>query len=193
MTLRWAVPLWALLTLIVPGCARPNPSAKTTAPPQTTPAVLPSRREQFHAAAFQVSGALDDLDDAMKDLRPIRDRESGDVKDALSTVIAAFDDAGGSVADYAEAPSEGDPPADADSRFKDAVTKLNDACEQILDAQGTLDDLLSSSPPAKVADALQDANDAGDDAVAALSEAVRQLGGKPVSSDEASPTAPHTP
>lgn len=181
------------------GAGRSGPGRQVVDAP--SPAANPY--EQLHAAAFQIGTALDRLHDALAGVKPLGSTESGPTKDALAEVAAAFDSAGRIVEDYSESPSADElkkSPARAEALDKKWSEDINQASRKILNAQALIDDLLASGPPENIAHALQNANDEGDEAVSALAEAVRQLGGKPVTGTHADapakagdPRAPRRP
>jgi hypothetical protein len=144
-------------------------------------------------AAYQVGEALDELNQAIATLKPFPDQEPGPTKKALTDCIEAFDAAGRSIEEFGSSPDLADVRKDRtaqEAHWKSGIDKLNGAIQQILDAQGTLDDLLESGPPPKETAAIRAANETGDAATEALAEAVRQLGGKPVDLPTDTPSPP---
>ncbi|AIE85806.1 hypothetical protein OP10G_2438 [Fimbriimonas ginsengisoli Gsoil 348] len=136
--------------------------------------------EQLHAAAFQFSTASDNLNDAVAALRPLPGTVGGDTKEALLNALDGLDSTGRTLVDMAQPPEQQQVRQDQAASEKQRAKWVEegiDAIRELRDASDTVGDLIESKPPPKEAAALDEADGAISDALDAMEDAIKLLGG----------------
>lgn len=147
MGLRW-VGIVLLLAASLVGCHKGEESTSAAAPPGATVLSPEERlRDRMRAGSVQISGILEDLQDALALAKTIRADIPADrpLRSPLNEVIEALDGAGEALGDYATET----PPieefterfAQLDDRRLNAIDAANDARQRIRSAFGVLDGL----------------------------------------------------
>jgi hypothetical protein len=157
----------------------------STPPPSTPPAAKPADPaqklyEQLHAGAFQFDAALGSLNEAVQALRPLPNDQGGDTKEALLNVLDMLDSSGRTLADHNDSPTVDEVRADvkqSDGQRIEAINDAIDAIREVRETQGVIGDMLNSAPPAKEKAGLTKADASIAEALEAMEEGVRLLGG----------------
>lgn len=171
--------------LAISGCSKSLPhddtsvlAAKPAAPVDPEHALY----EQVRSGAYQISSAIDSIEDVRKTAKQMASHQAGSTKKALLTIEKGLDDAGDALSDYSDDP----PPFDEfkkefavqDDRRLKAIAAGTASLVALNNAQDLLDDLIDSHPPEPMKTELDNADSAMDECIQAVEEAVKAMGGK---------------
>lgn len=144
--------------------------------------------EKLRAGAYQFDAALASLEQATAAIKPLAEAQTQkETKDALQNVLALLDQAGRSAAELHEAPERAQVDAAfaaQDERRLKGIESMSLALREVREAQGTVEDMLDSQPPAQEKEILDKADTALDEADDAISEGIKALGGTPPPDEE---------
>jgi hypothetical protein len=184
--------LGLLACLAVLGCSKAG--SEVVAESKVTKPAAPADPDQalydqVRSGAYQVSSAIDSIEEVRKISRTIAGHQQGATQKALLEIAASLDVAGTALADYGDEP----PPfeefkknfAAQDDRRLKAIAAANRSLSSLEDAQDTLSDLLESHPPEPDKTELTKADSALEDCAQTLEDAVKAMGGRVPSADEA--------
>ncbi|MDR3688449.1 MAG: hypothetical protein P4L46_03655 [Fimbriimonas sp.] len=184
---RWCLALLALLACF--GCSsgakparRPDPAPTVATKPG--PPADPDRAlyEQVKSGAYQISGAMDAIEQARKTAKDMAERETGNTKKALLAIAKNLDGAGVALSEYSN-----DPPPFAEFKTEfaaqdDRRLKAIDACGDVLDNLNDTQDivaaLLKSNPPEPEKTQLDNASSDLDGCIGAVEDSIKAMGGK---------------
>lgn len=195
--MRWLC--WIVLaTFVVAGCKSSKGTAETTAEPgKTAVAQNPEQAlyEQVRSGNYQINAALDAVETARTEIRPLLADAGGDAKDALQAVSEILDNTGSTLSDFSDAPPSFEEfKKDFASQDEDRIDSI-DACSQALvrmrEGEGIISDMADSAP-ASVKGKLDTLDDHLLDITDSLEEAIKAMGGKvpPDPDDEPEPSTP---
>lgn len=177
--------VFALAVLLsLTGCSKTG-SPASAAPPRK--ASLPADPDQamydsVRSGAYQISTAIDSIEEVRKAVRGIAARETGKTQQTLLQLAGDLDDAGKALADFGDDP----PPFDQfkksfatqDDRRLKAIDAANDSLGDLQDAQEVMSTLLDSHPPEPENTELNRADSDLDDCAQAVEDAITAMGGK---------------
>ena len=184
--------LW--LGLLICGCGHEQSKPTAIAKP-TTPAApadpVQALYDKVRSGSYQISTAIDSIEEVRKATKEIASREQGNTHQALMTITGQLDEAGKALADYGV-----DPPtfdefkkdfATQDDRRLKAIDAANEALDDLRDAQDLLGDLLDSHPPEPEGTQLDQADSSLEECVQGVEDAIQSMGGKVNSPDDPNP------
>lgn len=177
----------ALACLVLLGCGKGSTPAATTSTPKPNADPIVAAREADEQAAFSFDAACASIEDAQKGTKALAPVAGGDAKEGLLDVAEMFDSAGATLADHNEPP----PPIEAyrkesserSTERQKAVTDALDALQELRDARGRIDNLSQTAPEEHV-QALETIRGQADEAIDAVQDAIKRLGGKVPSEED---------
>ena len=173
------------LMIVMAGCTKPNVSVpKTDVSGQKIPPSDPVKAlyEKVRSGHYQLSAAIDSIEEVHKTTKGIAAKEEGDTKRALLTVVSELEDAGKTLTDFSDDPPsledfKKDFAAQDEDRLK-AIDSANEALDDLEDCQDLVSDLLNSHPPEPEKTMLMQADESLNGCVQSVSDAIKALGGK---------------
>lgn len=177
--------------IVLGGCGSGNASPQgvnggSAAPPDAAHQLY----EKLHAGAYQLDSALDNLQQARTALTNIVSDQGGETKEALLNVLDMLDSAGETLGQYNVSPELSEIQKDtaaAEKRRSHAADEAIDALREIREARATLNDMLESGPPKREKEALESAGDAVEEALSAVTDGIKLLGGTPPPEENPAP------
>ena len=190
---------WVFLTCFalfaLAGCHRGVAAAEHAALAAKPPPVDPmeATREGMHQGAYLLGNAAQEIADAVKTAKAIKDSSKDALmKAALSDALGSLDDAGASIGDFTDMPPALDEFranfAREDKERLDAIDGANDAIHDVNDVLDNLDSYLSDDK-SPYADEMNKLSDSLGNAIDDLTDAVHGFGGK-VEQDDTLDVAP---
>lgn len=179
-----------LVGVTICGCGhsevKPIPAARQSAPTEPADPVQ-ALYDKVRSGSYQISSAIDAIEEVRKATKDIAARETGNTHEALLTIAEQLDGAGKVLADYGVDPPSLDEfkkdfAGQDDHRLK-AIDASNEALDDLRDAQDLLGDLLDSHPPEPEGTQLDNADSNLEECVQTVEDAVKALGGKVRSPD----------
>jgi hypothetical protein len=175
------------------GCSNGSHPADRSAKAEQANPVSPEQAlyDQVRSGAYQISAAIDSIEDVRKTMREMASREAGATQKAHLTITGDLDDDGTALADFGD-----DPPtfnefkknfAAQDDRRLKAIDAANESLDDLHDAQDVVGDLLDSlehqdaGVPQKAQ--LDHADTVLDGCVEGVEGAIKAMGGKVTSTD----------
>ncbi|CAN5363313.1 hypothetical protein BH11ARM1_BH11ARM1_17430 [soil metagenome] len=182
--------LLALVGCLVVGCGSKTAGTAGTAvsesvsvPPKPAQSAEEILYDQVRSGHYQLSSALDPLEDASQAAHKMAaSQDDAETKKAVTGVEGKIKAAGSKIADYTDVPPDYTEflkqlDDQDDDRLK-AIDGGNAAIDTLKDAQSDVEDMLSSDPPEPEKGQLTDIDDSIKEAIDAVSDAVKTLGGQ---------------
>ena len=187
-----------LCVLALWSCGHRNSSLAAQPAPTAAPTPEdPERRlyEQIRTGAYQLNGALDNLQTAQEMAKKLSKVAGGTAGRGFTDLIKKLNQAGEDIADYtSEVPSFDQfktSVAQEDDQRLDAIDDSNDALGYIADAQDIVENLLAGAPD-EAKPQVRQIQDQLDECVDAMESAIVEMGGK-VDQDDDTPQSGAAP
>ncbi len=154
--MRIAALLW--VAIVVAGCGSSTKVAQADVATQPTPAPTASLpadaneavREQLRSGLFQLSAALDSIQEALKQAKEIQKGSKGRLKEAMSEVVDRIDSCGSTLADHNSDPPTVDDVKKDFAKFDDqrlkTVDDVNDTLSELKEIKGMVGGLTGDTP-----------------------------------------------